>query len=73
MAMRAGPMPKAHPVYFAIESGGFDHVGMHHAAAEDLDPAEALAVAQVHLDIHLRAGFNEGKYDGPKRTRRVAP
>ena len=55
------------------------HSRMDHAAAEDLQPAGALADgaslpgAQEALDVHLGGGFGEGKVAGRKRVRTFSP
>ena len=43
-AMRSTPMPNANPEYLlGVDAGHGQHVRIHHAAAEDLQPAGALA------------------------------
>ena len=52
-------------ILLRVDAAGFEHLGVHHAAAEDLDPALSLAeraaraVAAVALDIHFRGRLGE--------------
>ena len=52
-------------VFIRVDAAHLKHLGVNHAAAEDLDPALALAeraaftVAAVALDIHLRRRLGE--------------
>ncbi len=77
-------MPNAQPEY-TLESmpQPSQHLGMHHARAQDLDPALALAgraahaVALVALDVHLAARLGErevvGTEAGDRALGRRAP
>ena len=59
-------------VFIRVDAAHLKHLGVNHAAAEDLDPALALAeratvaVAAVALDIHLRRRL--GERPCPRRT-----
>src|SRR5690349_379922 len=52
-------------VPLGIETRGLEHLWMHHARAEDLDPARVLAhraagaVADAALDVHFGRGLRE--------------
>ena len=61
-------MPNAKPLYFSGSmSAAGQHLGVYHAAAQNFDPAfaladaAALAMAGKALDIDLGGGFGEGE------------
>ena len=65
-AIRSRPTPNAKPVYsFRIDAAHLQYVGMYHTAAQDLDPAAALAetaaltAALEAANVHLRTGLCE--------------
>ena len=52
-------------VFLAVNSGGFEHIRVHHSAAENFEPSgsladvAALAVADVAAYVHLCGRFGE--------------
>ena len=84
MAMRSSPMPKAKPEYLVgVNAAAFQHLGMDHAGAQELNPALAVAggadlavhltsaVAFVALHVHLAAGLGEGEVVGTEADHRI--
>ena len=77
MAMRSIPMPKAKPWYRgAVDAAVLQHVGMDHAAAQDLQPVAAVADLQLAApaqaaDIDLGRGLGEGEEAGAEAQRQV--
>src|SRR5665213_1693632 len=65
-------------VALGVHARGFEHVGMHHTAAEYLDPACLLAggaagaVAYAARDVHFGRRFGEGKEARAKSRDRLA-
>src|SRR5690348_1489788 len=59
-------------VALRVDLAGLEHVRVHHAAAQHLQPAgvlahpAALAAAEHAADVHLRAGFHEGEVRRPE-------
>lgn len=57
-------------IFFRVYAAGLKHIGIHHTAAQNLDPAgafaerAALASAKVAAYIHLGRGFGEGEVAG---------
>src|SRR5581483_5703285 len=69
-ADRDAPRPHAERptrVPLAVDAGGLEDAGMHHARAQDLDPARALArgaaraAADAALHVHLGRRLRERK------------
>ena len=64
-------------VFIRVDAAHLKHLGVNHAAAEDLDPALALAeraaftVAAVALDIHLRRRLGEREVMRTETNNRV--
>ncbi len=67
IAIRSMPMPKAKPCHWSGSMpAGLQHVGVHHAGAEDLHPVVALADLQLpafprtaQIDLGRRFGERE--------------
>lgn len=63
-------------VLFAVDAAGFQHIRIHHAAAEDLHPAGSFAeratysAADITRDIHFGTGFGEGEIGRTKTNLR---
>ena len=64
-------------VFFAVDAAVVEHIGIDHAAAENLDPAGVLAevaagaAADVAGDVHLGRGFGEGEVGGAQADAHV--
>src|SRR5262245_25435162 len=55
-------------VFFRVEPAVCEHVRMHHAAAENLEPLPRLA-DRLRADVDLHRGLREGKVRGAKAHR----
>ena len=64
-------------IFLAVDAAVLQHVGIHHAAAEDLDPAGVLAqgapfaAADVARHVHLRRRLREREVGGAQADARV--
>ena len=68
--MRSRPIPKAKPVLGRIYAAGFKHVGIHHPAAQYLEPAGSLADVAALAVADVAAYVNLGRRLGEREERR---
>ena len=70
MAIRSMPMPQGKAgIFVGVEIAVAQNIGMHHAAAKDLEPIVSLADAQLvadalAADIHFHGWLGEGEVGG---------
>jgi len=61
------PIPKANPVIFYVDTAGFQHIGIHHPATQNFNPAgiftnvTSFATTDITGDIHFCRWFGKRK------------